>query len=57
MKMTLHEIALVGTVVAVLLLGAAVKHYRDAHRLVDPAASAATPKPKPVTPPYVRQRQ
>jgi hypothetical protein len=55
--MTLHEIALVGTVVAVLLLGAAVKHYRDAHRLVDPAASAATPKPKPVTPPYVRQRQ
>jgi len=57
MKMTFHEIALVGTVVAILLLGAVVKHYRDRHRPVDAAANAATPKPKPVTPPYVRQRQ
>jgi hypothetical protein len=55
--MTMHEIALVGTILGTLLVGALVKQYRNAHRaLPAPPSSMATPKLKAATPPYVRMR-
>jgi hypothetical protein len=49
MKMTFHEIVLLGTIIGVLLLGSVVKHFRDAQRLAQPVPiSSVTPKAKPL---------
>lgn len=38
MKLTKHEIMMIASLVAALLLGAVVKHYRAAHPPADPAS-------------------
>lgn len=58
MRMTIHEIVLIGTIVAILLVGAGVKHFRDAHRLRQEITIAApTPQPTPPRPPYLRKKK
>ena len=45
MRLTRHEIMLLVSTAAALLVGAAVKHYRDAHP-ADKATPPPTPAPK-----------
>ena len=57
MRMTLHEVALIGIIMTILLVGAFVKHYRDRERVRQPGTTATTPKPTPAQPPYVKLKK
>jgi hypothetical protein len=54
MKMTTHEITLLATLLAILLVGTAVRHYRHAARAAAAAESAVKTEKLPVRPPYVQ---
>lgn len=54
MRMTLHEIVLISTVVAIIVVGAGVKYFRDSQRMKQRTVAAeTTPKPAPQRPAYL----
>lgn len=44
--MTTHEISLLVIIISALLIGAAVKHYRERHRIPPPAELQVNPMSK-----------